>query len=44
VVSGIENAANTVVSGVESFTGRVTQTTNPPAQVEFQFQQPRGWL
>jgi hypothetical protein len=30
VVTGIENAANTVVSSVESFTGRITQTTNPP--------------
>jgi hypothetical protein len=30
VVTGIENAANTVVSSVESFTGKVTQTTNPP--------------
>jgi hypothetical protein len=30
VVSGVENAANTVVSSVEGFTGKVTQTTNPP--------------
>ncbi|MGD8398785.1 MAG: hypothetical protein PVG11_08000, partial [Anaerolineae bacterium] len=30
VVTGIENAANTVVSSVEGFTGGVTQTTNPP--------------
>jgi hypothetical protein len=30
VVGGIENAANTVVSSVESFTGGVTRTTNPP--------------
>ncbi len=30
VVGGIENAANTVVSSVEGFTGKVTQTTNPP--------------
>jgi hypothetical protein len=30
VVGGVENAANTVVSSVESFTGKVTQTTNPP--------------
>lgn len=30
VVTGIENAANTVVSSVESFTGKVAQTTNPP--------------
>ena len=30
VVSGIENAANTVVSSVENFTGKITQTTNPP--------------
>ncbi len=30
VVTGVENAANTVVSKVESFTGTVTKTTNPP--------------
>jgi hypothetical protein len=30
VVIGIENAANTVVSSVESFTGKITKTTNPP--------------
>jgi hypothetical protein len=30
VVTGIENAANTVVSSVEGFTGKITQTTNPP--------------
>jgi hypothetical protein len=30
VVSGIENAANTVVSSVEGFTSGVTRTTNPP--------------
>ena len=30
VVSGIERAANRVVSNIESFTDRVTQTTNPP--------------
>jgi hypothetical protein len=30
VVSGIEGAANTVVSSVEGFTGKITQTTNPP--------------
>jgi hypothetical protein len=30
VVTGVENAANTVVSSVEGFTGRVTKTTNPP--------------
>jgi hypothetical protein len=30
VVGGIENAANTVVSSVESFTSGVTRTTNPP--------------
>jgi hypothetical protein len=30
VVTGVENAANTVVSSVESFTGGVTKTTNPP--------------
>jgi hypothetical protein len=30
VVGGIENAANTVVSRVESFTGMVTEKTNPP--------------
>jgi len=30
VVGGIQNAANTVVSSVENFTGRITQTTNPP--------------
>ncbi len=29
VVSGIENAANSVVSSIEKFTGQVTQTTNP---------------
>jgi hypothetical protein len=30
VVTGVENAANTVVSSIESFTGGVTKTTNPP--------------
>jgi len=30
VVGGIEGAANTVVSSVESFTGGITETTNPP--------------
>ena len=30
VVSGVEHAANTVVSSIENFTGKVTQTTNPP--------------
>ena len=30
MVSGVENAANSVVGGVEAFTSRVTQTTNPP--------------
>lgn len=30
VVTGIEGAANTVVSSIESFTSGVTQTTNPP--------------
>jgi hypothetical protein len=30
VVTGIEGAANSVVTKVESFTGKVTQTTNPP--------------
>ncbi len=30
VVSGVENAANSVVSSIESFTGNVTGTTNPP--------------
>jgi hypothetical protein len=30
VVTGVENAANTVVSSVESFTGGITKTTNPP--------------
>ncbi len=30
VVTGIENAANTVVSSVEGFTGKITETTNPP--------------
>jgi hypothetical protein len=30
VVTGIENASNTVVSSVESFTGKITTTTNPP--------------
>jgi hypothetical protein len=30
VVGGIGNAANTVVGNIESFTGRVTQSTNPP--------------
>jgi hypothetical protein len=30
VVTGVENAANTVVSSVESFTGKITNTTNPP--------------
>jgi hypothetical protein len=30
VVTGVENAANTVVSSVESFTGKITQKTNPP--------------
>jgi hypothetical protein len=30
VVNGIENAANTVVGSIESFTGKVTQKTNPP--------------
>jgi hypothetical protein len=30
VVTGVENAANTVVSSIDSFTGKVTQTTNPP--------------
>jgi hypothetical protein len=30
VVTGVENAANTVVSSIENFTGKVTQTTNPP--------------
>jgi hypothetical protein len=30
VVSGVENAANSVVSSVEKFTSGVTNTTNPP--------------
>jgi hypothetical protein len=30
VVSGVENTANTVVSSIDSFTGKVKQTTNPP--------------
>ena len=30
VVTGIENTANTVVSSIEGFTGKVTKTTNPP--------------
>lgn len=30
VVSGIEKAANSVVSSVERFTGKVTEATNPP--------------
>lgn len=30
VVTSIGNAANTVVSGIEGFTGKVTQQTNPP--------------
>jgi hypothetical protein len=30
VVTGVENAANTVVSSVERFTGKITETTNPP--------------
>jgi hypothetical protein len=30
VVGGIGNAANTVVGNIENFTGRVTQSTNPP--------------
>jgi len=30
VVGGIENAANTVVSSIEGFTGKVMQKTNPP--------------
>ncbi len=30
VVTGIEGAANTVVSSVESFTDKITQSTNPP--------------
>ncbi len=30
LVRGIENTANNVVSSIESFTGKVTQTTNPP--------------
>jgi hypothetical protein len=30
VVTGVENAANTVVSSIDSFTGKVTNTTNPP--------------
>jgi len=30
VVTGIENASNTVVSSVESFTGKISTTTNPP--------------
>ncbi len=30
VVRGIENAASSVVRNIESFTGKVTQTTNPP--------------
>jgi hypothetical protein len=30
VVTGVENAANTVVSSVDRFTSGVTQTTNPP--------------
>jgi hypothetical protein len=30
VVTGVENAANTVVSSIDSFTGKVTQSTNPP--------------
>ncbi len=30
VVTGVENAANTVVGSVERFTGTVTQKTNPP--------------
>ena len=30
VVRGVENAANSVVTSVERFTGKVVQTTNPP--------------
>jgi hypothetical protein len=30
VVTGVENAANTVVSSIEGFTSGVTKTTNPP--------------
>jgi hypothetical protein len=30
VVSGVENAANSVVGSIESFTSGITQTTNPP--------------
>jgi hypothetical protein len=30
VVSGVENAANSVVTSVESFVGSVTEKTNPP--------------
>ncbi len=30
VVTGIENAANTVVGRIESFTSGITRTTNPP--------------
>jgi hypothetical protein len=30
VVTGIENAANTVVGGIDGFTSKVTQKTNPP--------------
>jgi hypothetical protein len=30
VVTGVESAANTVVGSIEDFTGKVTQTTNPP--------------
>jgi hypothetical protein len=30
VVTGVENAANSVVGSVEKFTGKITETTNPP--------------
>ncbi len=30
VVTGIENTANTVVSSIEGFTSKITNTTNPP--------------
>ena len=30
VVTSVENAANSVVGGIESFTSKITQTTNPP--------------
>jgi hypothetical protein len=42
VVSGVENAANSVVGSVEKFTSRVTNTTNPPPKPSSSSRSSRG--